>query len=373
MSRVPLSTPDIGSRERELIVQAFDDGYVGPLGPYLERFEAQFCAYTGMQHAVAVSSGTAALHLALHMLGLEPGARVAAPTLTFIGGVAPIRYVGAEPVFIDCEPDSWGMDPARLDEACVMAAREGRPIRAVVPADLYGQACDLHAIRAVAEAHGAVVVLDAAESVGSHYMGRHVGPGASCAAFSFNGNKIITTGGGGMLASDDGDLIARARKLATAAREPAVHYEHAEVGFNYRLSSLSAALGIAQLEGIEGKVARRRAIFERYRTRLADVPGLSFAPEAEGRRHTRWLSVVLLEPGGRLDREGLRLVLDAAGIEARPVWKPMHLQPVFARAIVAGGTTAQDLFDRGLCLPSGSDLDDLTIDRICDAIRTALI
>ncbi|RZJ89005.1 MAG: aminotransferase class I/II-fold pyridoxal phosphate-dependent enzyme, partial [Brevundimonas sp.] len=340
---------------------------------YLERFEAEFCAYTGLKHAVAVSSGTAALHLALHMLGLEPGARIAAPTLTFIGGVAPLRYVGAEPVFVDSEPDSWGMDPALLDQACAQAAREGRPIRAVVPADLYGQACDLDAIRAVAEAHGAVVVLDAAESVGSHYKGRHVGPGASCAAFSFNGNKIITTGGGGMLSSDDGDLIARARKLATAARETAVHYEHAEVGFNYRLSSLSAALGIAQLEGIEGKVARRRAIFDRYRTQLAEVPGLTFAPEAQGRRHTRWLSVVLLEADARLDREGLRRALDAAGIEARPVWKPMHLQPVFAGATVSGGAVAEDLFDRGLCLPSGSDLDDFTIDRVCDAIRTALI
>ena len=373
MSRIPLSTPDIGPRERALILQAFDDGYVGPLGPYLERFETEFAAYVGLKHAVAVASGTAALHLALHMLGLEPGARIAAPTLTFIGGAAPLRYVGAEPVFIDSEPDSWGMDPALLDQACAQAAREGRPIRAVVPADLYGQACDLDAIRAVAEAHGAVVVLDAAESVGSHYKGRHVGPGAACAAFSFNGNKIITTGGGGMLASDDGDLIARARKLATAAREPAVHYEHAEVGFNYRLSSLSAALGIAQLEGIEGKVARRRAIFERYRSRLADVPGLSFAPEAEGRRHTRWLSVLLLGPDAKLDREGLRLALDAAGIEVRPVWKPMHLQPVFAGAAVVRGAVAEDLFARGLCIPSGSDLDDFTVDRVCDAIRTALI
>lgn len=371
MNRLSLSAPDYGARERELIAESLDAGFIGPVGPYLERFEQAFAAHVGLAHAVAVSSGTAALHLALHMLEMEPGAAVAAPTLTFIGGVAPLRYVGAAPVFIDSEADSWGMDPVLLEQAFEVGAKAGRPIRAVVPADLYGQACDIDAIRAVADRYGAPVILDSAEAVGATLNGRPAGQGAQCAAWSFNGNKIITTGGGGMLASDDGALIARARNLATAARLPAVHYEHAEVGFNYRLSSLAAAVGLAQLESIEARVARRRAIFDRYVAALGDLPGVSFAPEAPGRRHTRWLTVMLLDAEAAIDRDGLLALLDTAGVEARPVWKPMHLQPVFREAERFGGAVAAELFSRGLCLPSGSGLADSDVDYVCTVIRDA--
>ena len=372
MSRISLSAPDYGRRERELIAESLDAGFIGPVGPYLERFEQAFAASVGLSHAVAVSSGTAALHLALHMLDLEPGAAVAAPTLTFIGGVAPILYVGAAPVFIDSEPGSWGMDPALLEQAFERGAKAGRPVRAVVPADLYGQACDIDAIRAVADRYGAPVILDSAEAAGARLNGRPAGQGAHCAAWSFNGNKIITTGGGGMLASDDAALIARARNLATAARLPAAHYEHAEVGFNYRLSSLAAAVGLAQLESLEARVARRRAIFDRYVAALSDLPGVSFAPEAPGRRHTRWLTVMVLGPNAAIDRDALLAALEAAGIEARPVWKPMHLQPVFRDAARVGGEVAAGLFLRGLCLPSGSGLADSDVDRVCDVVRTAV-
>ena len=372
MSRISLSAPDYGRRERELIAESLDAGFIGPVGPYLERFEQAFAASVGLSHAVAVSSGTAALHLALHMLDLEPGAAVAAPTLTFIGGVAPILYVGAAPVFIDSEPGSWGMDPALLEQAFERGAKAGRPVRAVVPADLYGQACDIDAIRAVADRYGAPVILDSAEAAGARLNGRPAGQGAHCAAWSFNGNKIITTGGGGMLASDDAALIARARNLATAARLPAAHYEHAEVGFNYRLSSLAAAVGLAQLESLEARVVRRRAIFDRYVAALSDLPGVSFAPEAPGRRHTRWLTVMVLGPNAAIDRDALLAALEAAGIEARPVWKPMHLQPVFRDAARVGGEVAAGLFLRGLCLPSGSGLADSDVDRVCDVVRTAV-
>jgi dTDP-4-amino-4,6-dideoxygalactose transaminase len=369
MSRLSLSPPELGQRERELILESLDAGFVGPIGPMLERFERAFADYAGMGHAVAVSSGTAALHLALRIAGIGPGDRVAAPTLTFIGGVAPIVYQGAAPVFIDCEPQSWGMDPERLDQALVEAQRQGAPIRAVVPTDLYGQACDQDALRAVCDRHGAALIMDSAEAVGARYKGRHAGAGAPVAAFSFNGNKIITTGGGGMLVSDDAELIGRARYLATAARQPAVHYEHHEVGFNYRLSSLAAAVGLAQLESIEARVARRRAIFDRYRADLGDVEGLSFASEAPERRHTRWLTVMLIDPDFGRSPDEVRLALEAADIEARPVWKPMHMQPVFAGAPVIGGAVAEDIYARGLCLPSGSAMTNADVDRVCEIVR----
>lgn len=368
--RIPLSTPDMGARERTLILEAFDSGYVGPVGPWLERFEQAFAEAVGARRALAVSSGTAALHLALRAIGVGAGDRVAVPTLTFIGGVAPVLYQQARPVFVDCRADDLGMDPQRLEEALAAAHGDSEPIRAVVPADLYGQACDHDGLRAVCERWGAELVLDSAEAVGALYHGRPPGGRARAAVWSFNGNKIITTGGGGMLTSDDAALIGRARGLATAARLPAVHYEHAEVGYNYRMGSLQAALGLAQLESLEAKVARRRAIFERYRIGLSDLGGLAFAPEVEGRRHTRWLSVVRIDPArfGR-DREAVRLALEAVEIEARPVWKPMHLQPAFRGAPLFGGAVAEAVFADGLCLPSGSALTDEMIDEVIGAIR----
>lgn len=372
-ARIPLSAPDLGETERRALLQTFDDGWVSSAGPVVERFERTFAERVGLGHAAAVSSGTAALHLALHMMDLGPGDAVIAPTLTFIGGVAPIVQAGARPIFVDCSPEDWNLDPGLLPQAFERARGDGLTVRAIVPADLYGQCCDIEAIRAGADAEGVPVILDSAEAVGATLNGRHAGHGARAAAFSFNGNKIITTGGGGVLASDDADLIGRARTLAAAARLPAVHYEHAEVGFNYRMLSLAAALGLAQLETLDAKVARRRAIHARYAGRLGDLAGVGFAPEAPGRRHSRWLTVMLLDPAATdMTPEALRRVLDAADIESRPLWKPMHLQPVFRDHAMIAGTVAETLFARGLCLPSGSALSDADIDRVCGTIEAAL-
>jgi dTDP-4-amino-4,6-dideoxygalactose transaminase len=371
--RISLSAPDMGDAERRLLLETYDAGWLSSVGPVVERFEREFAASVGLAHATAVASGTAALHLALAMLDLKPGDAVIAPSLTFIGGVAPILHAGATPIFVDVEPDSWNLDPRLLDPAFGRAAAEGLTVRAVVPADLYGQCCDIDAIRAVADARGVPVILDSAEAVGATLNGRPAGQGALAAAYSFNGNKIITTGGGGMLASDDAALIARARYLATAARQPAAHYEHTEVGFNYRLSSLSAAVGVAQLDSLEARVARRRAIFDHYVAALGDLPGLSFAPEAPGRRHSRWLTVIQLDPDTAKARPlDLMTALSAANIESRPAWKPMHLQPVFADTPMIGGAVAERIYDHGLCLPSGSGLTDAEIDRVCDVVRQML-
>ena len=369
--RIFLSPPQSGARERELVLEAMDSGYVAPAGPMLERFEQAFADYIGQPYAVAVSSGTAALHLALRMLDLGPGDAVISPTLTFIGGVAPIAYQGATPIFVDCEAVCWGLDPALLDEAFDRAEALGLKARAVIAVDLYGQVCEVEATREVCERRGAVLLLDSAEAVGALCKGRHAGQGGMAAAFSFNGNKIMTTSGGGMLVSTDAALIERARYLSTAARQPAAHYEHTEVGFNYRLSNISAAIGLAQLETIEDRVAGRRALFETYRRRLEGVGGITFAPEGPDRRHTRWLTVVLLPPGGP-EPEAVRLALEAENIESRPLWKPMHLQPAFRDAPMVGGAVSEDLFARGLCLPSAPSLTAAEIDRICRIVEEAV-
>jgi dTDP-4-amino-4,6-dideoxygalactose transaminase len=371
--RIPLSAPDLGAAERALLIETFDAGWVSSVGPVVERFERAFADSVGLAHATAVSSGTAALHLALSMMDLKAGDAVIAPSLTFIGGISPIVQTGATPIFVDVDPISWNLDPTLLEGAFEVAARHDLTVRAIVPADLYGQCCDIDAIAVAAGQRGIPVILDSAEAVGASRNGQAAGHGAMAAAYSFNGNKIVTTGGGGMLASDDGGLIARARHLATAARLPAMHYEHAEVGFNYRLGSLAAAVGLAQLGSLDEKVERRRAIFDHYVRRLGVIPGLSFAPEATGCRHTRWLTVILLDPTmASCSPEALRLALEAAGIESRPVWKPMHLQPAFRDAIMVGGRVAETLFGSGLCLPSGSALTEGDIDRVCDVVEAVL-
>lgn len=369
-----LSPPHLAGTEETLIKQALASNYIAPAGPLLDRFEKDFADYVDAP-CVAVSSGTAALHLALRYLEVGPGDEVWAATLTFIGSIAPAIYQGAQPVFLDCEAASWTLDPELLSEALRTTAREGRRPKAVIPTDLYGQSCDLDAIRDVCADYGVAVICDSAEAVGALYKGRPAGSGALAAAYSFNGNKIITSSGGGMLASRNPALIAAARKWATQAREPAPHYEHLEVGYNYRLSNICAAIGCAQLEVVEARVARRREIFERYRSALGGLPGITFMPELDhgGSRATRWLTVILIDPMvAGADREAVRRALEAEAIEARPVWKPMHLQPVFAQARRFGGTIAETLFDTGLCLPSGSGLTDAQVDRIAEVVRHAL-
>ena len=373
----------MGTEELELVKEAFASNYIAPLGPMVDALEEEFAAYTGIPHCLALCSGTAAIHLALRHLGIGAGDRVVASTLTFIGSISPITCEGAEPVFIDCDRQTWNMDPRLLEEELEESAATGRLPKAVIPTDIYGQCCDLPRIRAVCDAFDVPVVCDSAEAAGARYRAsgidagepegaawRHAGFDAWAAVYSFNGNKIITTGGGGMLASHDRELIDHARKLATQARDPAAHYEHSEIGFNYRMSNVLAAIGRGQLRLLDQRVDRRREIFAAYRARLQDLPGIAFMPEAPSGRSTRWLTVVLISSAEfGAPPEDIRLALEAENIEARPLWKPMHLQPVFRGRRVRGGAISEDLFARGLCLPSGTAMEDTDVDRVCDVFR----
>ena len=338
----------------------------------MDAFESELAARAGVRAAAALSSGTAALHLALRILGVGPGDEVWCPSLTFIASVNAAVYQGAEPVFLDVSRSTWTLDPELLVDELALAARRGKLPKAVVPVDLYGQCCDYDAIVGACDAHGVVVVEDSAEAIGATYRGRAAGSFGRCGAFSFNGNKIITTAGGGALVSDDEELVRRARNLASQARDPAAHYEHSQIGYNYRLSNLLAAVGRAQLAVLDERVAARRRNCDRYRELLGDLPGISFMPEAAYGRSIRWLTVILVDPRELgCDREALRLALEHENIEARPVWKPMHLQPVFRGRRVVGGAVAEELFERGLCLPSGSALTDGDLERIAGVVRRA--
>ena len=357
MNRIYLSPPDVGAAERALLLDAFDSGWIAPLGPHVDAFEREFAAAVGVPHAVALSSGTAALHLALEILGAGRGDEVITSTLTFAATANAICYVGATPVFVDVSPETWNLDPDRLDEELARRARLGRRVAAVIAVDLYGQSADYRRIEAICERHGVRLIEDAAEGLGATCGSRQVGAFGDCAAFSFNGNKIITTSGGGMLVSRRRDIVERARYLSTQARQPVAHYEHEDVGYNYRLSNLLAAVGRGQLAGLDAKVARRRAVRAAYRSALTGCRGIEFMPEAAYGRSNGWLTCVTIDPAlFGADREAVRLFLESRNIESRPVWKPMHLQPVFRQAAVGGGSVAEALFETGLCLPSGSSL-----------------
>lgn len=368
-ARLFLSPPHMSGEEQRLVAEAFASNYVAPAGEMLLAFEAAFSAYTGISHCVALSSGTAATHLAVKLLGVEPGDEVWAATLTFIASIGPAVHEGAVPVFLDCDPETWTLDPLLLEEALAKAARVGRLPKAVIPTDIYGQSCDLDRIVALCDVHGVPVIADSAEAMGTRYRSRHAGDGARVAIYSFNGNKIITASNGGMLASHDRALVDRARYLATQARESVSHYEHRAVGFNYRLSNICAAIGVGQMRVLEARVERRRAIFARYQHNLSPLAGVSFMPEAPYGRSSRWLTVMLVDPAiAPATAESVRLALERANIESRPVWKPMHMQPVFAGARVIGGATAEEFFERGLCLPSGSAMSDGDVDRVSEIV-----
>src|SRR2546421_354102 len=322
----------LSNLEQRYVAEAFATNWITSTGPQVEAFEQEFARLIGGVPAVALNSGTAAIHLALHLAGVGPGDEVLVSTLTFAASVNPIMYLGATPVFVDSERTSWNMDPELLANALEGRARRGRLPRAVVVVHLYGQSADLDPIAAACDRFGVALLEDAAESLGATYKGRMPGTVGRAGAFSFNGNKIITTAGGGMLVSHDEMLIAHARKLANQARENAAHYEHREVGYNYRLSNVLAGIGRGQLQVLEQRVAARRRNFALYAQALRDVPGITFMPEAPWGRPSRWLTCVTIHPSAfGTDREALRLALEAENIEARPVWKPMHLQPVFAR------------------------------------------
>lgn len=368
--RIFLSPPHMSGDEVRYIQQALDSNWIAPLGPNVDAFEREFSQAVGISYALAVSSGTAALHLALIEAGVGRGDEVLVSTLTFSASVNPIIYQGAHPVFIDSERCSWNMDPALLEEELEGRARAGRLPKAVIVVHLYGQSADLDLILAACRRFGVPLIEDAAEALGATYKGRTPGTFGLAGIYSFNGNKIITTSGGGMLVSADETLIQHARKLATQARDPAPHYQHSEVGYNYRMSNIVAGIGRGQLQVLEDRVQARRKNFAFYREALADLPGLEFQPEAPWGRHSRWLTCITVDPEEfGADREALRLALEAENIEARPVWKPMHLQPVFKDCPCIGGDVAGDLFNHGLCLPSGSSLTEEDLERVVSVIR----
>ncbi len=367
MPRIYLSAPDLAGGELAMLGEAVASNWIAPLGPHVDGFEAEMSARLGVPYALALSSGTAALHLALLVLGVGAGDRVWTSTLTFAATANAIAYVGATPVFLDSERASWNMDPGILVDELERAARANELPKAVIVVDLYGQCADLEPIAAACKRHGVWLVEDAAEALGATYRGKPAGSFGDLAVLSFNGNKIITTSGGGMLLGARKEWIDRARFLATQAREPVAHYEHREVGYNYRLSNLLAAVGRVQLADLERRVARRRAIREHYRTTLGERPGWTFMPEASFGSSTFWLTCVTV--GSPARRDALIASLAAVDIEARPVWKPMHLQPVFAGARVFGGAVAADLFHTGLCLPSGSGLTGADLERVVAAVQ----
>ena len=368
--RIYLSPPHMSGDERELLLAAFDSNWIAPLGPQVEAFEREFAEKIGVTEAVALSSGTAALHLSLIMLDVEPGDDVLTSTLTFAATANAITYVGAKPVFIDCDRRSWNMDPTLLAaEIEASLARGSRP-KAVIAVDLYGQCADYEPILEICGKHEIPLIEDAAEALGASYRRKPAGSFGEIACFSFNGNKIITTSGGGMLVSRQAEFTRRARFLATQARDPAPHYQHSEIGYNYRMSNLLAAVGRGQLRCLEQKVEKRRATFAYYRRALGDMPGIEFMPELPDAQSTRWLTCITIDPRAfGADREAIRLALEAENIESRPLWKPMHLQPVFASCRVRGGEVSADLFAHGLCLPSGSNLNENDLQRVVEGIR----
>ena len=370
MTRVYLSPPEVGPEERRMLLAAFDSNWIAPLGPDVDAFEAEFAERVGVAHAVALSSGTAALHLALLLVGVGPGDEVLVPSFTFVATANAVVYRGATPVFVDCSPDTWNMDPDLVAEDLDRRAAAGRLPAALVTVDLYGQSCDYDRLVEACDRHRVPLVEDAAEALGATYRGRPAGSFGRMGVFSFNGNKIITTSGGGMLVTESAEEAQRARYLATQAREPAPHYEHNTIGYNYRLSNLLAALGRAQLAGLDSRVTRRGRINRRYREALGDLPGVSFLPIAPYGEPNYWLTCVTVDPDAAgTDRETIRLTLEEQDIESRPTWKPLHLQPVFADNKVLGGAVCARIFEHGLCLPTGSALPDDDFDRVVGVIR----
>ncbi|MBW4646782.1 MAG: aminotransferase class I/II-fold pyridoxal phosphate-dependent enzyme [Goleter apudmare HA4340-LM2] len=367
-----LSTPHMGDRELEFVKEAFDTNWIAPVGPHVDAFEQEFCQVTGASYAAAVSSGTAAIHLALLLIGVKPGDEVFCSTLTFAATANPIAYLGAKPVFIDSDRLSWNMNPDLLQEALAHRARIGKLPKAVVLVHLYGQSADIAPILKACNQYHIPLIEDAAEALGATYKGRTPGTFGHIGIYSFNGNKIITTSGGGMLVSDDSELVAKARFLATQARDPAPHYQHSTIGYNYRLSNVLAGIGRGQLLVLQERVQARRRNFKVYHQALGTLPGIAFMPEADFGKATRWLTCLTIDPiAFGADREQVRLALAQQQIEARPVWKPLHLQPAFAGCESIGGAVAEDLFAHGLCLPSGSNLTDADLERVIDAIAKA--
>jgi dTDP-4-amino-4,6-dideoxygalactose transaminase len=372
-ARIYMSPPHMGPTERELLLEAFDSNWIAPLGPHVDAFEREFAAVVGCEHAVALSSGTAALHLALILAGIQPGDEIATSTLTFVATANAIRYVGAKPVFIDSQTSDWNLDPNLLEEELVSASKRGKPIKAVLAVDILGQCAAYEPLLEICARYGIPLIEDAAEGLGATYRGRLAGMFGELGAFSFNGNKIITTSGGGMLVTQSGEIAQRARFLATQARDPVPHYEHSVVGYNYRLSNLLAAVGRGQLRVLAERVAQRRANFDYYHQHLSEIPGIDWMPEPAECVSTRWLTCITVDPQlTGVTREEIRLALEAENIEARAVWKPLHRQPAYQDCRARGGAVSERLFETGLCLPSGSSLTENDLSRVVSIVHKTL-
>lgn len=375
--RIYLSAPHMSGKEQDYIKEAFDTNWIAPLGPNVDGFEVEIAAHAGVAGAVALSSGTAAIHLALELLGVGQGDRVFCSSLTFVASANPILYCGAEPVFIDSEPETWNMSPEALQQAFEEANRTGRLPKAVIVVHLYGQSAKMNEIVTLCNQYEVPIVEDAAESLGSTYNGVPSGSIGKFGIYSFNGNKIITTSGGGMLVSDDETALRKARYLATQARDPATHYQHSVMGYNYRMSNLLAGVGRAQLQVLNERVDARRAIYETYRTAFADKKGINFMPEQADTRSNRWLTALTIDKSETgLNVSDLLEALSVQNIEARPVWKPLHLQPLFASSTYyshQGEVSVSDqLFERGICLPSGSSMTPSDQQRVIACIQETL-
>ena len=364
--KIYLSPPHLNGEEIDFIKDAIDSNWIAPLGPHVDAFESEVADYVGVKQAAALSSGTAALHLALEMLGVQKGDHVFCSDLTFVASANAIRYLNAIPVFIDAEPTSWNMSPSALEKAF-----ESVSPKAVIVTDIYGQSADYKLIAEICDKHQTPIIEDAAESLGAEYNRKKCGSFGEMAILSFNGNKIITTSGGGMLLADRSEFVLKAKKLSTQSREEALHYEHAQVGYNYRLSNILAALGRAQLKSLDQYVEKRRKIFNYYYNNLKDIEGIRFMPEIENGKSTRWLSVVLMENINHDKIEDIIRSFSEENIEVRPIWKPMHLQPVFEDAAFyynGQKPISSSLFEHGLCLPSGSDLSKNDLNRIIELL-----
>ncbi|MGX1982300.1 pyridoxal phosphate-dependent aminotransferase EpsN [Thermolongibacillus altinsuensis] len=376
-SRIYLSPPHMSGNEQKYINEAFETNWIAPLGPNVDAFEKELAEYVGSKGAAAVSSGTAAIHLALRLLDVKKGDRVFCSSLTFIASANPILYQEAEPVFIDSEPDTWNMSPLALERALEEAKCEGKLPKAVIVVNLYGQSAKMDEILAICNQYNVPVVEDAAESLGSTYKGKKSGTFGKFGIYSFNGNKIITTSGGGMLVSDDLEALQKARFLATQARDPAPHYQHSQIGYNYRMSNILAGIGRAQLEVLDERVKARRAIFDRYVQALGDIDGIHFMPELEGTMSNRWLTTLTIDQQ-KLDVTPMDIInaLAEENIEARPVWKPLHLQPVFEGIKYyphhENWSVSEELFENGICLPSGSNMTVEEQNRVIDVFLKAI-
>ena len=368
-ARIYLSPPHLTGDEGQSVQRVLDSNWIAPFGPEVRAFESEFAELVGVDHALAVSSGTAALHLALRLAGVKQGDHVLCSTLTFIASANPIVYLGGIPVFIDSEPDSWNIDPDLVEAELEERVKRGKLPQAIVVVDVFGQSADYDRLLSICDRYEVTVVEDAAEALGATYKGRSVGSLGQFGAFSFNANKIISTSQGGMLVSNDPTPIEAASFLASQAKEPAAHYQHSTAGYNYTMSSILAAVGRAQLKVLSDRIESRRNNFIRYRKQLGHLPGIGFMPEVSYGRSTRWLTCIVVDPQlAGITGEEIRKALDLADIESRPIWKPLHLQPVFEHCPRRGGRISEGIFEHGLCLPSGSNLTLQDIDRVCQRI-----